>query len=152
MSGAPPAAEPPPRSGCCGGESVVVELEQVVGGRDQSPYAAAGGSSAALEAFGRAVELDLAEHGLDRDLALAVEVMAGRCGEHVAHERVHAAGPARPLAPAQAGIWWDEYRDAFAGELLHLALVPVTGVGEHDVWIAKTECGELALRGPDHRF
>jgi hypothetical protein len=44
------------RSECRGGESVVVELEQVVGGRDQSPLAAAGGAAAALEAFDRAVE------------------------------------------------------------------------------------------------
>ena len=33
-----------------------------------------------------------------------------------------------------------------------LALVPVAGVGEHDVGIAKSERGELALRGADHRL
>src|SRR3954453_12408071 len=72
---AAPAAEPPPRAGCRGGaagvvglEPVMVELQEGVGGGAQSPFAAAGGSAAALEAFGRAVELDLAEHRLDRDL------------------------------------------------------------------------------------
>src|SRR6478672_7345476 len=111
------AGEPPLRSGCGGGELVVVELEQVVGRGDQPPFAARSGSAAALEAFDRAVELDLAEHRLDRDLALAVEVMAVRCREHAAHERVHAAGPTRPLASPQAGVRWHQHLDALAGEL-----------------------------------
>src|SRR3954453_15403523 len=50
------------------------------------------------------------------------------------------------------GVRWDEHRDAFAGDLLHLALVPVAGVGEHDLGIAEPERGELALGGADHRF
>src|SRR3954451_5710043 len=99
----------------------MVELEHVVAGGDESPFAAAGGSASALEAFDRTVELDLAEHRLDRDLALAVELVAGGCSEHATHERVHAAGPARPLASAEAGVGWHEHRDAFAGDLLHLA-------------------------------
>jgi hypothetical protein len=49
-----------------------VELEQVVGGGDEPPFASAGGSAAALEAFDGAVELDLAKDGFDGDLALAV--------------------------------------------------------------------------------
>jgi hypothetical protein len=40
---------------------VVVELEQVVGGGDQSPFAATSGPAAALDACDRAVELDLAK-------------------------------------------------------------------------------------------
>src|SRR5215207_4651954 len=123
-----------------------------MGGCDQSPFAATGRSAAALEAFDRAVELDLAEDGLDCDLALAVEVVAERCREYAAHERVHAAGPARPWASAQAGVGRDEDLDAFAGNLLHLALVPVAGVGEHDVGITAPKRGELALRRADHRF
>jgi hypothetical protein len=71
ISAAPPAARRPSRSWCRGGEAVVVELQQVVGRGDEPPFAAAGGSAAALEAFDRAVEIDLAEDGLDRDLALA---------------------------------------------------------------------------------
>src|SRR5215207_11546562 len=85
-------AQPLPlgRGGC---EAVVlVELEDVVGGGNHSPLAADGGSTAALEAFDRAVELDLAEHRLDGDLALAVELVTVRRGEHAAHEGVHAAG------------------------------------------------------------
>jgi hypothetical protein len=39
---------------------------------------------------------------------------------------------------AQAGVGWHEDLDAFAGDLLHLALVPVAGVGEHDVGIAES--------------
>jgi hypothetical protein len=42
--------------------------------------------------------------------------------------------------------------DALAGDLLHLALVPVAGVGEHDVGIAEPERGELAAGGADHRL
>jgi hypothetical protein len=53
---------------------VIVELQEVVRRRDQAPFASAGGSAAALEAFDRAVELDLAEDRLDGDLSLAVEV------------------------------------------------------------------------------
>ena len=49
---------------------MVVELQEVVRRRDQSPFASAGGSASALEAFDRAVELDLAEDRLDGDLAL----------------------------------------------------------------------------------
>jgi hypothetical protein len=71
--------------------------------------------------------------------------MAGGCGEHAAHERRHPAGPARPLASAQAAVRWDEHHDAFAGDLLHLALVPVAGIGEHDAESAKTKCRKLAL-------
>src|SRR6186997_2903065 len=92
------------RSGSRGGQLVVVELEHVVRGGNQSPLTAAGGSAATLEAFERAVELDLAEDGLDCDLALPVEVAAVRCCEHATHERVHAAGPAGPRALAQAGV------------------------------------------------
>src|SRR3954451_19836553 len=143
---------PPPRSGCRGGESVLVELEDVVAGGDESPLAATGGSAAALEAFDRAVELDLPEHRLDRDLTLPVELLATLCGEHAAYERVHAAGPARPWAPAQPGVGGNEDLDALAGELLHLALVPVAGVGQDDVGIAQAERGELALCGAGHRF
>src|SRR4051794_22812548 len=55
---------PPRRSlGRARGEAVVVKFEDVVGGGDQAPFAADGGSAAALEAFDRAVELDLTEHG-----------------------------------------------------------------------------------------
>ena len=43
-------------SGRCGGDPVVVELHEVVRRRDQAPFASAGGSAAALEAFDRAVE------------------------------------------------------------------------------------------------
>src|SRR4051794_41938967 len=41
--------------GLHGREAVVVEFEDVVGGGDQSPFAADGGSAAALEAFDPAV-------------------------------------------------------------------------------------------------
>src|SRR3954451_2250421 len=91
---------------------MVVELEPVLSGGNQSPLTAAGGSAAALEAVERAVELDLAEHGLDRDLALPVEVAAARCREHATHKRGHAAGPARPRAFAQARVGRHEDLDA----------------------------------------
>jgi hypothetical protein len=58
----------------------------------------------------------------------------------------------RAGAAAQAGVGWDEDLDAFAGELLHLALVPVAGVGKHDVGIAQTERGQFAPGRADHRL
>ena len=61
-----------------GRDPVAVELEEVVGRGDQSPFRAHGGSASSLEAVDPAVELDLAEHGLDRGLALAVERAAVR--------------------------------------------------------------------------
>ena len=61
-------------------------------------------------------------------------------------------GPARPRAPAQAGVGRDKHVDALAGDLLHLALVPIAGVGEHDIGITELERRELALGGADHRF
>ena len=61
--------------------------------------------------------------------------------------------PVQPgRAPAQAGVGRHEDLDAFAGDLLHLALVPVAGVGEHCVGITEPKRGELALRGADHRL
>src|SRR3954454_11196845 len=131
---------------------MVVEFEDVVGGGDQSPFAADGGSAAALEAFDRAVELDLPEHGLDRDLALAVELSALGSREHAAHRVIGAAGPARPWALAQAAVGWHENRDALAGDVLHLALMPVAGVGQHDPRITEPDRAQFALGGVDHRF
>src|SRR4051794_17392050 len=138
-------------SGRGGREAVVVELEDVVGGGDHSPLAADGGSAAALEAFDRAVELDLAEHGLDRDLALAVELAALGGREDAAHGVVEAARPAGPGALAQPAVGWDEHRDAVAGDLFDLALMPVAGVGQDDLGIAQLDRAQLALGGPDHR-
>ena len=66
-------------SGRCDGEPVAVELEEVVSRRDQPPFASACGPASALEASDLAVELDLAEHRFDSDLALAVKGAPGRC-------------------------------------------------------------------------
>ena len=90
----------PAISGGAGGEVVAVELEEIVGGGDQSPFRPAGRSAAALEALDHAVELELAEHRLDRDLALAVERPPAGRGEHTPHEVIEAAGPARTRALA----------------------------------------------------
>ncbi len=57
-----------------------------------------------------------------------------------------------PRAPSQSGVGRHEHADALAGDLLHLALAPEAGVGGHDVGIAESERGELALGGADHRF
>ena len=65
---------------------------------------------------------------------------------------VEAAGPARPRALAQPAVGRDEHRDAVAGDLLHLALMPVAGVGQHDLGIAELDRAQLALGGADHRF
>jgi hypothetical protein len=42
--------------------------------------------------------------------------------------------PRRNPASGETRIWMP-----LAGELLHLALVPVAGIGEHDVGIAQAE-------------
>src|SRR4051812_25987276 len=74
------AASPgrPALSGAGGRECVRVELEQVVGGGDQPPFRAGGGSAAALEALDPAVELRVGEHRLDHDVGAAVK--GGRPG------------------------------------------------------------------------
>src|SRR3954468_1256489 len=95
-----------------GREAVVVELEDVVGGGDQSPFAADGGSAAAVEAFDRAVELDLAEYRLDGDLALAIKLAALGSRQDAAHGVIQAAGPARSCALAQPAVGRDEHRHA----------------------------------------
>ena len=59
-----------------------MELEEVVGGGDQAPFGADGGSAAALEAVQAAVELRVREDGLDHRLAFAVELVAELGGEH----------------------------------------------------------------------
>src|SRR3954454_14316276 len=142
----------PCASGQGGSEAVVVELQQVVRGRDEPPFASACGPAAALEASDLAVELDLAEHGLDGDLALAVMVAPGGGGEHVAHEVIEAAGPAGTGALAQAGVGRDEHLDAVADDRVDLALMPVAGVAEHDVGVREIDGCQLAAGGADHRF
>src|SRR5829696_9900548 len=87
--------------GRCG---VFVELEEVVGGGDQSPFGADGGSASASEAVDAAVELGVGEDRLDDRLALGVELAAALCGENPAHERVRAAVPAGPRAFAALGV------------------------------------------------
>jgi hypothetical protein len=36
--------------------------------------------------------------------------------------------------------------------VLHLALMPVAGVGQHDIGIVESDRAQLALSGADHRF
>src|SRR3954468_15089347 len=116
---------PPALSGRACGQLVAVELEEVVGGGDEPPFASAGRPAAALEASDRAVELDLAEHGLDGDLAAPVKRAALRCGQDASHEAIDAAGPARPGVLAQPGIGRNEDGHAVADDVFHLALMPV---------------------------
>jgi hypothetical protein len=108
-------------------------FRKVVRRRDQSPFASACGSAAPLEAFDRAVELDLAEDGLDGDLSLAVERAAFGCGKHASHEVVKAAVPAGPGPFAQSAVGRNQHLDSVGDDVLDLALVPVAGVGEHDL-------------------
>jgi hypothetical protein len=115
-------------SGGDGSEPVVVELQQVVRRRDEAPLASARRPASALEASDRAVELDLAEHGLDGDLALAVEGAPVGRGQHAAHEVIKASGPAGTSPPPvdavvlseahQTLAWDDEQARAPTGERL----------------------------------
>jgi hypothetical protein len=104
------------------GDQVAVELDEVVGRGDEPPFRPAGRSPAALEASHLAVELQLAEDGFDRRLALAVERAAIRGREHASHEVIKAAGPSRARASAQAGVRCDEHLDAVADDRLDLSL------------------------------
>src|SRR5215218_4089750 len=140
------------RSGPCGGDPAVVELWEVVRRRDQAPFASAGGSAPALEAFDRAVELDLAEDRLDGDLSLAVEGPAFGRGEHAAHEVVKASVPAGPGAFAQAAVGRYEDLHAVRNDVLDLALVPVARVGEHDLRVAEPVPAEFTSGRVHHRF
>lgn len=108
---------------------------------------------AALEAADRAVELDLPEHARDRRLALPVQGATLRGSEHAPHGVVEVAGPARAGASAQAGVGSDEHFDAVAGDRFDLALIPVAGVGEHNVRVAELDwCAtRVARRGPSVR-
>jgi len=67
----------PCASGRRGGAGVAPELEQVVGGGDQAPFRATGGSAAALEAVDAAVEFGVCEDRFDHLGALAVDLRAG---------------------------------------------------------------------------
>ena len=83
---------------------MAVELQQVVGRGDQAPFRSARGSAAALEASHLAVELQLAEDGFDRCLALALEPAAVWGCEHASHKVIEAPGPSGACAAAQAGV------------------------------------------------
>jgi hypothetical protein len=58
--------------------------------------------------------------------------------------------PVEP-GPARPGVAWHQHGDAFAGDLLQLALMAVAGIGEHDLGIAELERRGRALGGADHR-
>jgi hypothetical protein len=79
-----------------GGELVLVELEQVVGGREQPQFGSDGRPAAALEAVRAAVGLDLAQDGLDRSLALEIQLLAPVGRQDAPREVIRAAAPAGP--------------------------------------------------------
>src|SRR5829696_90984 len=87
---------------------VLVELQQVVGGVDEPPFRPAGRSASSEESVAAAVELGVAEDGLDHALAPGVELAARLGGEDSAHERVEPALPARALAFALVGVGRNE--------------------------------------------
>src|SRR5215217_3189220 len=103
MPRVPAPARPAGRLGWHWRQGVAPELEEVVGGGDESPFGAGGVSAAAVEAVDAAVELRLAEDGLDHRLAFAVELGAAVGREPLAHRGVGAAFPAGPRAFSSAG-------------------------------------------------
>jgi len=101
----------------------------------------------------RRVELGVGEDRLDHRLAFGVKRAAGVGLEDASHERVEAAVPAGPRARALSGVRWDEDPQPVAGQPLHLDLMPVAGVGEHDVGrLLDTGQGKLVAGGADHRL
>jgi hypothetical protein len=132
---------------------VSVKLEEVVGGGDQAPFGSDGGSAASLEAGHAAVVLGVAEDGLDHRLTPSVELAAALAGEDAAHEVVIAARPTGPRALAFAGVGRDEHLAAARDGALHLVLVPVAGVGDHDVGdLVDADGVQLAANGVEHRL
>jgi hypothetical protein len=117
-------------SGRHAGEVMLVQLEQVVGGHGQAPFGADGGSPAAVEPADAAVVFGVGEDRLDDVLSLLVERFAVLGREHVAHEVIDAAAPARPRCCSEPGVGSDQDGDAGAGEPLDLLAVPVARIGE----------------------
>ena len=130
-----------------------MQLQQVVGGGDQPPFGPDGASAALVEASHAAVVFGLAEDGLDHRLASPVELPAALAGQHPSHEGVVAARPAGPRRLAFAGVGRDEDLTALGDRAFHLALMPVTGVGQHDARrLLDTDGVRLAARGIEHRL
>src|SRR6185436_1183705 len=143
----------PAGSGGQRGGGVAPELQQVVRGGDQAPFRAGGGSAAALEAVAAAVELDVGKDRFDHALALGVKTAAAIALKDAAHERVRAAVPARARALALAGVGRDEDLHAATDERVHLDVMPVAGVGKHDLGNrVDPDPGQLGVGGADHRF
>ena len=101
----------------------------------------------------RRLNLVSAKTGSIIALALGVERAALVGGQDAAHERVEPAVPARPCAGALVGVGRNEHRQSLAGQALHLDLVPVAGVGEHDLGrLLDAGPRELAAGRGDHRL
>src|SRR5205085_2181371 len=84
-------------------------------------------------------------------LAFGVELAAGVGGQDAAHERVETAVPAGPRVGAFLGVGRDQDGEAVAEQAFHLDVVPVAGVGEHDIGRVLDACGaQLSLGGADH--
>lgn len=138
------------RLGRCGH---LPELQKVVGGGDHAPFGACGGSAAALESVDLAIEFRLSEDGLDHRLSAPVKTAAVVVGEHSSHVRVDAALPAGPRRFSPARVRRDQDLDAAIDDRLHLLVMPVAGVGQHDTrCVFDARASELALGGVDHRL
>jgi hypothetical protein len=95
----------------------------------------------------------VAEDGLDHRLAATVELAAAFGGEDPAHEGVVAAGPSRSWCLALAGVRWDEDLAALGDRALHLALMPVAGIGQDDAGrLLDADLLQLAAGGVEHRL
>src|SRR5215213_5918252 len=82
----PGAATLTPRpDGTAGTLTRAVSSPEVVCGGDQAPFRAGGVSASSVEAVDAAVELRLAEHGLDHRLAFAVKLGAALSRQLLAH-------------------------------------------------------------------
>jgi hypothetical protein len=115
-----------------------VEFLEVVGGRAEPPFGERGGSAASLEAVDLAVVLRVSENRHDRLLSLPVDRLPVLVGEHAAHVVIETAGPSGSGLVAQVGVGRDQHLGAVADDVLHLALVPVAGVGDHDPGLSLT--------------
>ena len=124
-----------------------------MGGGDQSPFRARGGSAAALEAVDPAVELRVREDRFDHGVAAAVEVAAVAGREHPPHEGVKTSLPDLARAPLRLPASAGSDHSAAAREPLDLVGVPVAGVGQHHRGrVSHSGRSEFDLSGGDHRF
>ncbi len=112
-----------------GREAVSVEFEEVVGGGDQSPLGADGGSAASVKSAHAAVELRLAEDGLDHRLALSGGAGVLPAGRSARADRPRDGATPPPRAAPDAASARSQLRTGAGGAVK--STLDNNGYGDH---------------------